>query len=423
MAATIGLVQNDIKRVLAYSTVSQLGYMFLACGVGAFGAGIFHLMTHAFFKALLFLGSGSVIHAMAGEQDMQRMGGLKRYMPVTFVTMMIGTLAIAGIPPLAGFFSKDEILYQAFLHNRALWGLAALTALLTAFYMARLMVLTFYGAYRGPAWSRHASPAAIAEAAAHGARHPRDSHAHGEAERDDHEVTHGAADVIAPAAAGQGLWHGPHEAPRRMTGPLVLLAIGASVTGFLGIPAALGGAHALDRFLEPSFAGAVPLATGTADEHVSHLGELALMLLSIGLAATGIAAARHVYLTRPGLAARLAARWPGIHSLLFHKYYVDELYRATVVSSGFAAARGLWIFDARVVDGAVNGSGWLTKLASWFSHMTDKYVVDGLVNLVGWTAGEGSYALRRIQTGLVQNYALLMLIGVFALVTLYLLVR
>src|SRR3970282_2221174 len=164
MAASIGLVQNDIKRVLAYSTVSQLGYMFLATGVGAFAAGIFHLVTHGVFKALLFLGSGSVIHAMAGEQDMQRLGGLKKYMPVTFVTMMIGTLAIAGIPPLAGFFSKDEILYRAFLENRALWALALVTALMTAFYMFRLMSLTFFGDYRGPAWSSTASPAAGGEA-------------------------------------------------------------------------------------------------------------------------------------------------------------------------------------------------------------------------------------------------------------------
>src|SRR5437667_726989 len=158
-AATIGLAQNDIKRVLAYSTVSQLGYMFLAAGVGAFAASTFHLLTHAFFKALLFLGSGAVIHAMAGEQDMQRMGGLRRFLPVTFVTMMIGALAIAGIPPLAGFFSKDEILLQAFSKNRALWALGSVTALMTAFYMFRLVALTFYGVYRGPSWPRHVPPA------------------------------------------------------------------------------------------------------------------------------------------------------------------------------------------------------------------------------------------------------------------------
>ncbi len=172
MAASIGLVQYDIKRVLAYSTVSQLGYMFTAMGVGAFSAGAFHLMTHAFFKALLFLGSGSVIHAMAGEQDMRGMGGLKKYMPVTFATMMIGTLAIAGIPPFAGFFSKDEILFRAFLQNKVIWSVAVLTALMTAFYMFRLMYMTFYGTYRGPAWG----------AAGHG--HGHDAHGHAAAVHD-----------------------------------------------------------------------------------------------------------------------------------------------------------------------------------------------------------------------------------------------
>ncbi len=449
MAATIGLVQNDIKRVLAYSTVSQLGYMFLATGVGAFAAGIFHLMTHAFFKALLFLGSGSVIHAMAGEQDMQKMGGLKKYMPVTFVTMMIGTLAIAGIPPLAGFFSKDEILYQAFIGNRILWVLAAVTALLTAFYMFRLISLTFFGAYRGVAWARHASPAAAAEAAAHGVPHPRDPHAHGQAQRDDHEVVHGAADV---AVAHAGVWHGPHESPRVMTVPLMALAVGAMVAGFVGIPQALGGRNTIEHFLEPSFQASAavrlkvettPVATppatapegapaGTAahgageaatEAHMSRGAELGLMLLSVLIAAGGILVAVNFYVNNPDIPKRLAARWPGAHALLFNKYYVDELYNATAIKGTLNSGRGLWTFDGRVVDGAVNGSGWLTQLTSWASHMVDKYVVDGLVNLVGWTAGEGSYLFRRLQTGLVQNYALLMLLGVFAFLTVYLLAR
>src|SRR3954447_13559499 len=196
MAASIGLVQYDIKRVLAYSTVSQLGYMFTAMGVGAFSAGAFHLMTHAFFKALLFLGSGSVIHAMAGEQDMRHMGGLRKYMPVTFVTMFIGTLAIAGIPPLSGFFSKDEILFRSFLANKAIWVLAVITAFMTAFYMYRLVAMTFFGAYRGPSWEHaHAHPADVKLAAAHGAVPPADAHAHGHADQQDHEVSHGKADV------------------------------------------------------------------------------------------------------------------------------------------------------------------------------------------------------------------------------------
>src|SRR5216117_2570955 len=193
MAASIGLVQNDIKRVLAYSTVSQLGYMFTAMGVGAFAAGAFHLMTHAFFKALLFLGSGSVIHAMAGEQDMRRMGGLKKYLPVTFVTMMFGTVAIAGIPPFSGFFSKDEILFRAFLSNKIIWVLAVATALLTAFYMFRLMAMTFFGAYRGRSWET-AGRADVITAATHGAPHPTDAHAHGQAHKRDHEVSHGPAE-------------------------------------------------------------------------------------------------------------------------------------------------------------------------------------------------------------------------------------
>jgi NADH-quinone oxidoreductase subunit L len=449
MAATIGLVQNDIKRVLAYSTVSQLGYMFVATGVGAFAAGIFHLMTHAFFKALLFLGSGSVIHAMAGEQDMQKMGGLKKYMPVTFVTMMIGTLAIAGVPPLSGFFSKDEILYRAFTGNRILWVLAAVTALLTAFYMFRLMSLTFFGAYRGVAWARHASPAAAAEAAAHGVPHPGDAHAHGQAQRDDHEVVHGVADAVG--AHGR-VWHGPHESPGVMTVPLMALAIGAMVAGFVGIPQALGGGNTIEHFLEPSFtasaaagshhaaAGEVGVSPGTTapapagtpahegtgaaePAHMSRAAELGLMLFSVLLAAGGILIATNFYVKNPEVPKRLADRWPGAHALLFNKYYVDELYNATAIKGTLSSGRGLWTFDGRVVDGAVNGSGWLTQLGAWASHMFDKYVVDGLVNLVGWTAGEGSYLFRRVQTGLVQNYALLMLFGVFAFLTVYLLAR
>jgi NADH-quinone oxidoreductase subunit L len=429
VAATIGLVQTDIKRVLAYSTVSQLGYMFLATGVGAFAAGIFHLMTHAFFKALLFLGSGSVIHAMGGEQDMRRMGGLKKYLPLTYGTMLIGTLAIAGVPPLSGFFSKDEILYRAFLENRPLWALAVVTALLTAFYMFRLMALTFHGGYRGRGWQHEASTAAAIEAGVHGVPHPRDPHAHGQAQRPEHEVTHGAADVVTHTHA----WHGPHESPRAMTWPLVALAAGAVVAGFAGVPAALGGANAIEHFLEPSLVASHPAAdapgvsavdgahNGEEGADLSHWGERGLMLLSVLIAAAGILAARHFYVSRPELPARLMERWRGAHALLLNKYYVDELYDATVIRGTSSSARGLWTFDGRVIDGAVNGSGWATRIAAWLSHMVDKYVVDGAVNLVGWAAGEGSYVLRRLQTGLVQNYALLMLMGIFAFLTIYLL--
>jgi NADH-quinone oxidoreductase subunit L len=446
MAASIGLVQNDIKRVLAYSTVSQLGYMFTAMGVGAFAAGAFHLMTHAFFKALLFLGSGSVIHAMAGEQDMRRMGGLKKYMPKTYATMFIGALAIAGIPPLAGFFSKDEILYHAFLHNKAVWVLAVMTAMMTAFYMFRLVAMTFFGAYRGPAWET-ADPASAAIAAAHGASRPIDSHAHGQAARQEHEVSHGPAephDAHPHATHGHGPWHGPHESPSAMTVPLMALAVGAIVVGFFGVPAALGGGNAIEHFLEPSFTahgaataeGAVPGGeatpgarseqaageAGAAPEAAegSHAVELGLMVFSVLVAVVGIGLAWRFYVTSPETSERLAGRFAGAHRLLSHKYYVDELYNATVIAATWKAARDLWTVDRNVVDGAVNGTGRVTIISSWLSGITDKSVVDGLVNLVGRTVQEGSHVSRRLQTGLVQNYALLMLFGVFAFVSVYL---
>jgi NADH-quinone oxidoreductase subunit L len=403
MAASIGLVQNDIKRVLAYSTVSQLGYMFTAMGVGAYAAGAFHLMTHAFFKALLFLGSGSVIHAMGGEQDMRKMGGLKKYLPVTYATMLIGTLAIAGIPPLSGFFSKDEILFRAFVSNKVIWVIAVITAMMTAFYMFRLVSMTFFGPYRGPAWGEH------------------------ESSHDDHGGGH-----------GHGAWHGPHESPTAMTFPLMALAVGAIVAGFVGIPQAIGGGNTIERFLEPSFtaervatpAGGVaaaaepgPGAAEESGEHVSRTGEIGLMVFSVLIAVAGIAFAFRFYVTEPGISEHLAERFTGAHRLLLNKYYVDELYDATVISGTMASARGLWIFDRYVVDGAVNGTSWVTIISAWFSGFTDRSFVDGLVNFVGWIVQESSHVLRRLQTGLVQNYALLMLFGIFAFVSIYLFSR
>ena len=456
VAASIGLVQYDIKRVLAYSTVSQLGYMFTAMGVGAFSAGAFHLMTHAFFKALLFLGSGSVIHAMGGEQDMRRMGGLKKYLPVTFATMFIGTLAIAGIPPFAGFFSKDEILFRAFLANKFIWVLAVITALMTAFYMFRLMTMTFWGAYRGPAWET-AGHADVAVAAAHGVPHPADPHAHGRAHQEDHEVSHGPAephdqaDAHAAAGHGHGPWHGPHESPSPMTFPLQALAVGALVAGFVGIPAALGGGNTIEKFLEPSFtaqevrlnAGGGPTPDTTevprtteqgsasvrrqaeqeGEPQVSRGLELGLMGFSVLIAVIGIGFAWKFYVTSPEISERLAEQWAGAHRVLSNKYYVDELYGATVISGTFASGRGLWAFDRNIVDGAVNGTSWVTVIGAWFSGLTDRTVVDGLVNLVGWIVQESSHIFRRFQTGLVQNYALLMLFGIFAFMTIYLFVR
>ncbi|MDP9323182.1 MAG: NADH-quinone oxidoreductase subunit L [Acidobacteriota bacterium] len=419
MAATIGLVQNDIKRVLAYSTVSQLGYMFLATGVGAFAAAVFHLMTHAFFKALLFLGCGSVIHAMAGEQDMQRMGGLRKYMPVTFGTMLIGAFAIAGIPPLSGFFSKDEILYRAFIGNRILWGIATATAWLTAFYMFRLMSLTFYGSYRGPRWSRLASPAAVAEAALHGAGHPDDAHAHGEADRVNHEVTHGAADVLREDDGRLA----PSEGSLAITGPLMALAVGVIVVGFFGMPESLGGTNAIEHFLAPSFAGSAGVPAGLADARLSRVAALGLMLFSTMVSVAGILLARHFYLRNPGLPQQVAARWRGAYTLLLNKYYLDELYSATAVRGTIAAARALFAFDRRVVDGAVDAFRWTTLIVSWFTHMFDKHVVDGLPKLVGWTAGRGSFLVRMLQTGLIQNYALVIVLGLFAFLTVFLFAR
>ena len=435
MAATIGLVQYDIKRVLAYSTVSQLGYMFLAMGVGAyatahgwthiglaaFAAGAFHLMTHAFFKALLFLGSGSVIHAMGGEQDMRRMGGLRKYLPVTYMTMMLGTLAIAGIFPFSGFFSKDEILFRTFLTNKVIWTLGVLTALMTAFYMFRLMAMTFFGAYRGPAWD-HAG------------------HDHGHGHKDEHSA-HAVAH--ADGSHGHGAWHGPHESPKPMTVPLMALAVGAVAAGFLSVPPALGGGAMLEHFLEPSLtahaagaaAAAEPAAAiegaaaaetaeaAHAEPHISHAGELGLMAFSVMIALVGIGLAYRFYVQNPETAEKLKARFAGAHRLLYNKYFVDELYGATFIKATFKSASGLFTFDRRVVDGAVNGTGWTTVFSSWISGLIDKYVVDGAVNLIGHSSEETSFVFRRVQTGLVQNYALLMLAGVFAFVSIYLLVR
>src|SRR5665213_1388251 len=325
-------------------------------GVGAFSAGAFHLMTHAFFKALLFLGSGSVIHAMGGEQDMRRMGGLKKYLPVTFATMMIGTLAIAGIFPFAGFFSKDEILFRAFVANKAIWVLGMITAGMTAFYMYRLMAMTFFGAYRGPAW----------EAAGHGA-----AAGHGHDDAGHHDDAHAAAhDAHDNHGSGHGAWHGPHESPAPMTFPLMALAVGAIVAGVVGIPVAMGGGNAIEKFLEPSFTAESvrlkpdatteearsvrlqPDETAAAEEHeASHVSanvERGLMVFSLLVAVCGILVARKFYVTSPDISVGLAEQWAGAHRVLSNKYYVDEIYDATVIAGTFAAGRGLWAVD-RVV--------------------------------------------------------------------------
>ncbi|MFI5112578.1 MAG: NADH-quinone oxidoreductase subunit L [Terriglobales bacterium] len=409
-AASIGLVQNDIKRVLAYSTVSQLGYMFLALGLGAFAAGVFHVFTHAFFKALLFLGSGSVIHAMSGEQDMRNMGDLSKRIPTTYKTMLIGTLAIAGIPPLAGFFSKDEILWQAYSSHdggfRALWYVGFFAALMTAFYMFRLIYLTFW------------SPSRMS-----------------------HEAEHHV-----------------HESPKTMTVPLIILAVGSICAGWLGVPKALGGTNVFERFLEPVFAtesvsaeaehqlpavsehaeqaGATKAETAAAmpkpegKEEKTEAIEYILMGLSVALGFIGWGLAKYFYKkAEKGFVEPIDAVAPPAYALLLNKYYVDEIYdyaftgrrpigpiRLGVMGLGEAS----WKFDANVIDGGVNGAGWLTRAIATVSNWWDKWIIDGLlVNGPAIVARLLSYPVRLVQWGLVQWYALVMVGGVVGFVIYY----
>jgi NADH-quinone oxidoreductase subunit L len=373
-AGTIGLVQNDIKRVLAYSTVSQLGYMFLAMGVGAFSAGIFHLYTHAFFKALLFLGSGAVIHALHGEQDLRRMGGLKRELPITYWTFLIGAIAIAGVPGLAGFFSKDQILDEAYVTGHTtLWVVGVLTALLTATYMFRLVFMAFHGERR----EAHA-------AAGHG--HGHDDHAH------DH---------------GGHL----HDAPPAMALALIVLAIGSVVAGYVGVPEALGGHNEIEHYLAPSFAAhgaavagdAQPAEAGHAEAaaaaHSSGegggLSEAALMGISIAVALAGIGIAWYFFMANPKAADSVAESAGPVHDLLLNKYYVDEIYDAAIVEPIVDVSRGgLWkIVDAEIIDGAVNGAGSFVSL--------------------------GAGLLRRLQTGSVRVYAASLMLGVVTVLGYY----
>jgi NADH-quinone oxidoreductase subunit L len=366
-AATIGLAQNDIKKVLAYSTISQLGYMFLALGVGAFAAGIFHLMTHAFFKALLFLGSGSVIHALSGEQDMRKMGALWGKIPATAKTFLVGTIAIAGIPPLAGFVSKDEILGKAFEHSPVLWVVGFVTAGLTAFYMFRLFYMTFKGNSRV-----------------------------------DHEVEHHI-----------------HESPRTMTVPLMILAVLSVVGGWIGWPASLGGSNRFEKFLEPVVAtrGEVPAEAAAA---TASSMEYLLMILSVAVAAAGILLARYLYLRRTELPEKIAAGAPWLYRLIYNKYYVDEIYDATFVNRTKDLGTALGVFDAKIVDGlGVDGAGWLTRFTSSVSIWWDKWIVDGLVNLSGILVKLFSTPVRVLQTGVVSNYALLIVLGMISLLYYY----
>jgi NADH-quinone oxidoreductase subunit L len=328
-AATIGLVQNDIKKVLAYSTVSQLGYMFLGVGVGAYAAGLFHVMTHAFFKGLLFLGSGSVIHGMGGEQDVRKMGGLRRKMPITFWTFAIGCAAISGVPFLSGFFSKDAILYQAFTSDHGhplLWTLGIVGAALTPFYMFRLLFLTFFGECRA----------------------------------DEHTREH------------------VHESPPSMTLPLVVLAVLSIVGGYVGLPEVLG----RDRFGE----FLAPVVGPVPHGHGSHALEWALMAVSVAIGLSGIALAYVFYVARPDLPRALARRFGGLYDLLLDKYRIDELYGATIVAGTVSLSRGLWrVIDEKLIDGTVNGVATLVSVQSavWRKLQTGNVQHYALTFLVG----------------------------------------
>jgi len=307
-AATIGLAQNDIKKVLAYSTVSQLGYMFLGLGVGAFTGAVFHVMTHAFFKALLFLGAGSVIHAMSGEQDIRRMGGLKKVLPITYMTFLIGTIAISGIPPFAGFFSKDEILAHAFAHNKFYWLLGLIGSMMTAFYMFRLLYLTFFNKFRGT-------------------------------KEQEHHL---------------------HESPKVMTIPLIVLAVFSVIGGFFGFPEVFGGNHPLERFLAPVFADFNRLPM-----HLSHATEYALMGVSVLVLIIVIWVAYNKYVKKGELPAEESVVLKPSHKLVYNKWYVDEIYNAIIVKPLYWISKQFHnILESQFIDAIVNSTGKLVVRTS-----------------------------------------------------------
>ena len=336
-AATIALVQNDIKRVIAYSTISQLGYMFLACGVGAYAAGIFHLYTHAYFKALLFLCAGSVMHAMGGELDMQKMGGLKKYMPVTYWTMLIASLSISGIPGLAGFFSKDEILFRAYAAGGAgkfVWLLGTVAALLTAFYSFRLIFLTFHGEFRGTEEQRHHL----------------------------------------------------HESPKVMTIPLLLLCIGAIASGWVGIPPLLGGGEHFSEFLAP--------VVGHPRGEATHAEEWMTMGLSVAVAITGILVAVVFYIKNPSIPVNLARRFSLAYKVLWNKYYFDEFYNLIIVRPSLFVARNIIVgfTDGAIIEGIVNG---LPRFVGWLGSKV-RTVQNGLLQYYGAIMAVGLFIILAI---------------------------
>jgi NADH-quinone oxidoreductase subunit L len=444
-AATIGITQNDIKKVLAYSTVSQLGFMFMACGVGAFAIGIFHVMTHAFFKALMFLGAGSVIHGMHHEQDMRRMGGLKKYMPYTYLTFLAGWLAICGIIPFSGFWSKDEILWNAAATRYIpvgwlVWIVGTIAATCTAFYMTRLVAMTFWG-------KEKFLPV---------------HHAH----TPEHEG-HLVDDHPAPEHHGDT----PHESPRSMWVPLAVLAVLATVGGFVGISTAftggkhIGGRMNIVNFLDPIIWNPTTHYFGTHEmvdsygkplEHVvethavltteelptevppygsegfnlAHavesivhsetLTEWVFILISLLVAGIGIGLGYLFYVKDTRLPDIWAARLRPLYEASYNKYWVDEFFGWAVTRRVMDAARAVFAFDSKVVDGGVNGSAWLTRFSSRVTGLTDEYFVDGVVNAVAaFVMRLMSPLLRAAQTGFTQNYALVMVLGLVAALAMF----
>jgi NADH-quinone oxidoreductase subunit L len=359
-SASIGFAQNDIKRVLAYSTVSQLGYMFVGVGVGAYAAGIFHLMTHAFFKGLLFLGAGSVIHAMSGEQDMRKMGGLRKKIPITYWTFVFACIAIAGVPGFSGFFSKDEILWRAFSAGGAyqiVWLIGAVAAGMTAFYMFRLLFGTFHGECR----------------------------------------------------ASEEVKHHIHESPRVMTIPLIILAALSVVGGYIGVPHILGGANRIEQFLEPVFAGSeshkahadglniINQAFASTGGSEGASAEWTLMILSVLIALIGIYIAYRLYIKNPEIPERFVARFSGLHRVVYNKYFVDQIYGALFVRGLLGLGTVLKnFFDEIVIDGTING---VAALLRWIGSL-----------------------LRLLQAGYVQGYAFAMIVGAIIVIG-YLVVR
>lgn len=406
VAASMGLAQYDIKKVLAYSTVSQLGFMFMGMGAGAFSAGMFHVFTHAFFKAALFLGAGSVIMACHHEQDMRNMGGLRKKLPWTYASMGVATLAIAGIFPFSGFFSKDEILWKVFegwysgghTLNLIAWIMGMIGAFMTAFYMTRLMVMTFFGEYRGAGHDPHGlcKPVEV--------HHHNDHNTHGHDDPADHDSVHG---------------HEPHEVPWNMWVPVAILALLALVGGFLNIPHSLhwiGGAH-FDKFI-------APLLFQKAAAHAHHGGAPAIEYILQGWATLiwapgAMLLAWWIYKVDPtwSRAKAFVARFPNLFRWVYNRYYVDEFYEAAIIGPCKQLGAQLWAFDTWVVDGFVNGAARFTLIAGHISFWFDSKVVDGLVNLVAYSLHGFSGLCRKLQSGRVQHYAFVMFLGflVFAL--------